>query len=111
RDLQIGFEKEGEIGQRREAVNAADPFGGAATNYISRESSKDVAIAEHDVAGAKQRDKVAFVAVGEVRGMNETESGGGQQFPFLALAGGGFDQLGRIPFAEVDLQALQLQPA
>ena len=42
--------------------------------------------------------------------MNETECRRSEQFPLLSLAGGAFDQLGRIPFAEKNLEPLQLQP-
>ena len=42
--------------------------------------------------------------------MNQAESGGCEQLAFLALAGRVFDQVGRVPFAEEDLEGLQLQP-
>jgi len=54
---------------------------------------------------------LAFIAVGEVGGVDEAESGGGKQLALFALAGGVFDQRGGIPLAEKDLQPLQLQPA
>ena len=43
--------------------------------------------------------------------MNQAERRGREQFAFLALAGGGLDELGGIPFAEKDLEPLQFQPA
>src|SRR5437016_1098365 len=58
-----------------------------------------------------RKSNSVLIAVGEVGGVNETESGGSEQFPFLAFAGGGFDQYRGIPLAEIDFQALQLEPA
>ena len=54
---------------------------------------------------------MALVAIGEIGGVDEAEGGGGEEFTLLALAGGGFDQFGGIPLAEVNFQALQLKPA
>ena len=54
---------------------------------------------------------MAFVAVGKVRGVDEAEGGGGEQFAFFALAGGGLDEFGGVPLAEIDLDALGLEPA
>ena len=52
-----------------------------------------------------------LVAVGEIGRVDEAEGGRREQFALLALARGGLDQLGRVPFAEIDLDALRLQPA
>ena len=50
-------------------------------------------------------------AIGEIRRMDEAECRRREQFPLFALASGGFYQLGGIPFAKVDLDALGLEPA
>src|SRR5208282_701518 len=109
-DFEVGLEEEGQVGQGGEAVDAPDPLGRAAARHIAPEGGKDVAVAQDEVTGAQQRHQVTFVAVGEVRGVDEAEGGGGQQFSFLALARGGFDELGRVPLAEIDFEVLQLQP-
>jgi hypothetical protein len=54
---------------------------------------------------------MALVTVSEVGGVDEAESGGSEEFAFLAFAGGGFHQLGGVPFAEIDIEPLQLEPA
>ena len=52
-----------------------------------------------------------FVTIGKIRGVDQTERRRREQFAFFAFARGGFDQLGGIPFAEIDLDALGFQPA
>jgi hypothetical protein len=42
--------------------------------------------------------------------VNQAEGGRAEQFALLSLAGGGLDEVRRIPFAEEHLEALQLQP-
>ena len=111
RHFQVGLEEEGEVGQRGEVVDAAHPFGRAAADHVAGKGGEDVAVAQDDVAGAQQRHQVPFVAVGEIGGVNEAEGGRREQLALLALAGGGFDQLGGIPLAEIDLQLLQFEPA
>ncbi len=53
---------------------------------------------------------MSFIAVGEVRGVDQAERCGREQLAFLAFARCGFDQLGRVPLAEVDFELLELQP-
>src|SRR5204863_3953033 len=55
--------------------------------------------------------QMPLIAVGEVRGVDEAERRGREQFALLALARRGFDQLGGVPFAEIDLDALRFEPA
>jgi hypothetical protein len=43
--------------------------------------------------------------------VDQAEGGGREQLAFLALARRAFDQVGRVPFAEKNLEPLQLQPA
>jgi len=52
-----------------------------------------------------------FVTVRKIRCMDETERCRREQLAFLALARGGFHELGGIPFAEIDLDALGFEPA
>jgi hypothetical protein len=52
-----------------------------------------------------------FVAVGKIRRVDQAERRRRQQFALLALARGGFDQFGRIPFAEIDFDAFGFEPA
>jgi len=52
-----------------------------------------------------------FIPVSKIRGVNQAECRGGKQLAFFALAGGGFDQFGRIPLAEIDLDSLRLKPS
>ena len=89
----------------------AHPFRRAAAHDVAREGGEDVAVAQHEVAGAQQRHQLPLVAVGEIRRVNEAEGGGREQFALLAFAGGGLDELGGIPFAEIDFQALHFEPA
>ena len=111
RDLQVGLEEEGQVGQRGEVVEAPHPFGRAAADDVAGEGGEDVAVAQDDVAGAQQRHQVALVAVGKVGGVDEAEGGGREQLALLALAGGGLDQLGGVPLAEIDFELLQFEPA
>jgi hypothetical protein len=111
RHLQIRLEKHREVRLRGEAVNAAHPFRRAAARHVARERGENVAVAQHDVARAQQRQQMALVAVGKIRRMNQAERRRREQFALFALARGGFDQFGGIPFAEIDLDALGLQPA
>ena len=111
RHFQVGLEEEGQVGQGGEIVDAAHPFRRAAAHHVAREGGEDVAVAQHDIAGPQQRHQVPFVAIREIRRMDEAEGGRRQQLALLALAGGGFDQLGGIPFAEIDLQLLEFEPA
>jgi len=54
---------------------------------------------------------MALVAVGKIRGVNQAERRGRKQFALFAFARGGFHELGRVPFAEIDLDALGFKPA
>jgi len=110
-DFEAGLEEEGEVGEGGEAVDATDPFLGATSDDIAGEGGEDEAVAEDDVTGLEEGNELAFVAVGEVGGVDEAEGGGGEEILFLALAGGGFDQGGGVPLAEEDLEALQFEPA
>ena len=96
---------------RGKIINAAHPFRRAAADGVAGEGGENVTVAQHDVTGAQQRDQLPFVTVGEIRRVNEAEGGGREQFALFSLAGGVLDQLGGIPFAEKDLEALQFQPA
>jgi hypothetical protein len=51
-----------------------------------------------------------FVAVGEIGRVNQAESGRREQLALLALARGGFHQLGGIPFTEIDANSFGLEP-
>src|SRR5262249_1260514 len=65
--FEVGFEKEGYIRQRGEIVNAAHPLRRATAHHVARVGGKDVAIAEHKVAGTEQRHEMALVAISKVR--------------------------------------------
>src|SRR4030095_4736773 len=67
--------------------------------------------AQHKIARAQQRDEMPLVTVGKIGGVNKTEGRRCQQFLLLAFAGGGLDEIRRIPFAEKNLQSLHLEPA
>src|SRR5215510_14829474 len=54
---------------------------------------------------------MALVAVSKIGRVNEAESSRRKQLALFALAGGGFDQLGGIPFTEINLEPFALQPA
>src|SRR4051794_29136700 len=110
-NLQIRLKEKGDVRKRGEIVNSADPLRGAAPRGVPREGRKYIAIAEDDITGAKQRNELPFVAICEISGVDQAESGGGEQFAFFALAGGGLDQIRGVPFTEKNLQALHLQPA
>ena len=111
RNFQVRFEKQREVGLRGETVNAANPFRRAAARHVARERRESIAVAQHDVTGAQQRQQMAFVAVGKIRRVDQAERRRREQFAFFAFARGGFDQLGRIPFAEIDFDALGFEPA
>ena len=111
RHLQIRLEEKREVGQRGEIVNAAHPFRRAAARHVARERGENVAVAQHDVARAQQRQQMAFVAVGKIRRVDQAEGRRREQFALFALARGGFDQFGRVPLAEIDLDALGFEPA
>ena len=111
RDFQVGFEEKRQVRQRREIVNAAHPFGRAAAHDVARERGEDIAVAQHEVTGAQQRNQMPFITVGEIGRVDQAESGGREQFALFAFAGGGFDEFRRVPFAEEDFQPLQFQPA
>ena len=111
RHFQVRLEKKRHVGQRGEIVIAAHPFGRTAAHHVARKRGENVAVAQHHVAGAQQRQQMAFVAVGEIRRVNQAERRRREQFAFFALAGGRFDQFRRIPFAEIDLDALGFEPA
>jgi len=80
-----GFEKEHEIGQGGEIVNAADPLRRATAHGVAGKGGEEIAVAEDKVSGAKQRGELAFVAIGKVRGMDQTEGGGERSSRFLPL--------------------------
>ena len=105
------LKKKRQVRVRREIIDAPHPLRRAAAHGVSCERGENIAVAEHDVTGAQQRHQLAFVAVGEIRGVDEAEGGGREQFAFFAFAGRGLDEFGGIPFAEKNLQALQFQPA
>lgn len=111
RDLEAGLEEEREVGQRGEIVEAADPFPRTAADDVARVGGEHVAVAEHEIAGAQQRHELAFIAVGEVRGVNQAEGGRREKLGLFPLAGRTFHQLGGIPFAEKNLQPLLFEPA
>src|ERR1700722_38536 len=111
RDFQLRLEKESQVRMRGETVEAAHPFGRAAAHGVAGECGKNVAVAKHDVTSAQERDELPFIAVGKIRGVDEAEGRGREQFALFALAGGTFDDLGGVPFAEEDPEPLQLQPA
>ena len=54
---------------------------------------------------------MALVAVGKIRRVNQAERRRREQFALFALAGGGLHQLGRVPTAEINLDALGFEPA
>ena len=111
RHLQVRLEKEHDVRQRGEIVDAAHPVRRTTAHHVARERGENIAVAQHDVAGAQQRQQMAFVTVGEIRRVNEAERRRRQQLALFALAGGGFHQLGGIPLAEIDLDALGFEPA
>ncbi len=51
-----------------------------------------------------------FITIGKIGGVDQAERGRREQFALFALAGGGFDKLGRIPFAEINLDAFGFEP-
>src|SRR5207247_8264761 len=111
RKFEAGLEEKGQIRQRREVVQAAHPFRGATADRIARVGSKDVTIAKDEVTRAQQRNQMTLVTIRKIGRVNQAERSGGKQFPLLAFAGGGFDDLRGVPFAEIDLVPLQFQPA
>ena len=111
RDLQVRFEEKRHVRQRREIVNAAHPFRRATADGVARESGENVAIAQHDVAGAQQRNELPLVTVRKIGGMDQAESRGREQLALFAFAGGGFDEVRGIPLAEKNLQPLHFEPA
>ena len=98
-------------GKRGEIVDAAHPFRRATADDVAGESGENIAVAQHDVTGAQQRHQMAFVTISEIGRVNQAEGGGRKQFALFAFAGGGFYQFGGVPFAEINLQSLQFQPA
>jgi hypothetical protein len=59
-----------------------------------RVGGEHVAITQDEVPGAQQRHELAFVTIGEVRGVNQAERRGREQFLFLAFARGALDEFG-----------------
>ena len=110
-NFQRRFEEKDEVGQRRETINPAHPFSGAAANGVARKRGENIAVAQDDVTGAQEGKELALVTVREIRGVNEAEGGWGKQFAFFALGRGVFDEGGGIPFAEKNLEALEFEPA
>ena len=87
RNFQIGFEKERQVRQRGEIINAAHPLRRATAHHVAGERGENITVAQHDVTGAQERQQMAFVAIGKIRGVNQAESGGRKQFAFFAFAG------------------------
>src|SRR5213078_225398 len=54
RNFQIGLEEKGHVWQRGKVINATHPFRRTSPDNVTGEGSEDIAIAEHDVAGAQQ---------------------------------------------------------
>ena len=54
---------------------------------------------------------MALVTIGKISRVNQAEGGGRQQLSLFAFAGRSFNQLGRIPFAEINPVPLQFQPS
>jgi hypothetical protein len=54
---------------------------------------------------------MTFVTVGKIRRVNQAEGGRREQFALFALARRGLDEFGRVPFAEINLDALGFEPA
>ena len=91
-NFQRRLEEKHQVRQGGEIVNAAHPFRRAAAHGVAGEGGENVAVAQHDVTGAQKGHELAFVAVGEIGGVNQAESCGGKQLAFFSLAGGVFDQ-------------------
>ena len=94
-----------------EVVHPAHPTCRASANDVTRERCEDISIAQHQIACAQQRDQLPFVAVAEIRGVNQAERRRCQQFAFFSFAGRGLDQFARVPFREENARPFHLQPA
>ena len=110
-NFEVRLEEKGQIGQGGKVIEAADPLGRAAAHDVPAKCGENVTVAQHEVASAQQWDQVPLVAIGKIGRVNQAESRGRKQFALFAFAGGGFDEFGGIPFAEIDFEPLKLEPA
>src|SRR5262249_15953841 len=97
--------------QRREIIQTTHPLRWTAANHVTRKRRENVAVAKHDVTRAQQRHQMALVTIRKISGVNQAESGGRQQLPLFTLARRRLDDFPGVPFAEIDLEPLQFQPA
>src|SRR5205085_12086971 len=63
-----------------------------------------------DVAGMQQRKNLPFIAVGEIRAVDQRECRWRQELALFAFTGRLFDDCRRIPLGEENLIAIQFQP-
>ena len=92
-------------------VEFGDPIAVHATDGIAGERGEKVAIGEHNVAGAEEGEDLALVAVGEIGGVDQGESGGREKLLPFAFGRGFLDEDGGIPLGEEDAIALEFEPA
>ena len=94
-----------------ETVKFGDPFPVHAAHGVARQGGENVTIGEDDMPRAEQGQDLAFVAIREVRGVNERERGRGEKLPFLAFARRFLDEDGGVPFGEENAISFELEPA
>ena len=110
-DFERHAEVKGDVGMDREAVELLHPIAIHAAHGVAGQRGENVAVGQHEVAGAEQRQDLPFVAVGEVRGVDERKRRRREELAFLAFGRGFLDEDGRIPLREKDAIAFQFEPA
>src|SRR5580704_15769348 len=100
-DIERSAEIKSDVGNRRKAIEVAQPARRAAASGIASEGGVDVAIGKDEVVALEQRHDLTFAAIGKVGSVEQREGGRREQTALLAAARGGLHQRRRIPLGEM----------
>src|SRR5581483_9278638 len=110
-DVEGRAEVEGDVRDRREAIEVAKPLRGAAARSVAGKRRVDIAVGENEIVALKERHDLTLAAVGEVGRVQERKGGRSKQTALFAAARCGFDEGRGVPLREMEAVAADFEPA
>ncbi len=110
-DVERSAEIKGDVGNRRKAIEVAQPARGAAASGVARESGVNVAVGEYEIVALEERHDLALAAIGEVGGVQQRKCRWREKTALLAAASRGLHEWRGVPLGEVQAVAANFEPA